>query len=62
MKDLIEAFEIFAKYTEDKYCFGCEHDELFVYVDPEDVSSEDLKRLKELGFKATSYDTFVKYC
>ena len=50
MKDLIEALQIFAKYTDTHYPTGCEHDELFVFVDPAEVSDEDKRRLEELGF------------
>lgn len=52
MKDLIEALTIFAKYIDPGvHCpTGCEHDELFVYVDPMTVGADDLGRLADLGF------------
>lgn len=50
MKDLIEALTIFSKYSDTLYPTHCEHDELFVCVNPELVSPEDLKRLEELSF------------
>lgn len=60
MKDLIEAFTIFSKYSDSKYPTHCEHDELMVMVDPSTVSPEDLKRLEELGFNAKS-DMFYSF-
>lgn len=50
MKDLLEAFTIFAKYTDTKYPTWCKHYELHVCVDPSIVSEADLLRLDELGF------------
>lgn len=53
MKDLIEALTILAKYIdpEEKWPTQCEHDVLYVcLVDVEDVSTEDITRLNELGF------------
>lgn len=52
MKDLIEALQIFAKYTDDYAPTHCEHDELSVVVSPDAVSEADLKRLEELSFHA----------
>lgn len=52
MKDLIEAFTIFAKYG-DVYCpTHCEHDVLYVFpaVDYDQFSAEDADRLSDLGF------------
>lgn len=52
MKELIEALQILFKYAPDlTYPFHCEHDILYVLIDPADVSDEDKKRLKELGFE-----------
>lgn len=34
MKKLIEALQIFYKYSQVEYPTGCEHDTLYVYVDP----------------------------
>ncbi len=55
MEDLIKAFLIFQKYIkpEDwayKYPTACEHDELYVNVNPDVVSVEDKKTLYALGF------------
>lgn len=54
MKDLIEAFTIFLKYSDDYAPLNCEHDELYVDVDPEIVSEDDKKRLYELSFEPSS--------
>lgn len=50
MKDLIEAFQIFLKYGNPDYPTHCEHDYLYVDIDPKLVSDEDKKKLDELGF------------
>ena len=54
MKKLIEAFQIFLKYSDTEYPTHCEHDTLHVCVDPNLVSDEDKEKLHELGF---SYDS-----
>ena len=53
MKDLIEALTIFQKYTgpEDSLT-SCEHDVMYVCVDPGTVGEADIARLDVLGFKA----------
>lgn len=56
MENLIKALKIFAKYTNKKYPTGCEHDVLYVYVNPSIVSEEDIKKLEELGFDADRED------
>lgn len=55
MEDLIKALLIFQKYIKPeyfsyKYPTACEHDILYVRVDPEDVSTEDKDVLDSLGF------------
>ena len=50
MEDLIKALQIFLKYGNPKYPTNCSHDELFVNIDPEKVSKEDIETLDELGF------------
>lgn len=50
MKDLIEALQIFLKYSDLDYPTHCEHEYLFVDVDPNIVSNEDKDKLKKLGF------------
>ena len=56
MKDLLEALTIFAKYTDAAYPTCCEHDELYVLVDPAKVTAEDRVRLDALGFVAQDHD------
>lgn len=55
MEDLIKALLIFQKYIMPdyfsyKYPTICEHDTLYVKVDPNDVSEENKSTLAELGF------------
>jgi hypothetical protein len=52
MKDLIEALTIFSKYSDTYAPTHCEHDVLFVCVDPVLVSAADRARLEELSFDA----------
>ncbi len=52
MKDLIEALTLFAKYTDEHHPTCCEHDQLYVLVDPAKVTAEDKTRLEALGFIA----------
>ena len=61
MKDLIEALTIFSKYTDEEYVTCCEHDVLYVIVDPAIVSAEDKARLNALGFIPSRNDTFLSY-
>ena len=56
MTELIEAFTIFAKYTSTTRPTCCEHDVLYVLVDPSLVSDEDRARLEVLGFDAHARD------
>jgi hypothetical protein len=56
MKDLLEAITIFVKYSSDDYPTCCEHDTLYVLVDPSKVSDADKARLDELGFIAKPED------
>lgn len=55
-KELVEAFTIFAKYSDDSYVLGAEHDVIYVYVHPKKVSKEDIDRLEALGFHADFED------
>lgn len=50
MNELIEALQIMAKYDQPKFPTHCEHDVLYVAVDPALVSKEDIKKLDDLGF------------
>lgn len=57
MDDLIEALQIFRKYGNPDYPTHCEHDELWIMIDPELVSEEDRIRLDSLGFWANGDGT-----
>ena len=63
MKDLIEALQIFLKYTNVKYPTHCEHDVMYIMdVDPISVSQEDLMKLEKLGFFVSEEDEgFISY-
>lgn len=65
MDDLIEALQIFRKYTATDYPTHCEHDVLTICgVEPDDVSQEDKERLSQLGFIVGSpfgEDSFISY-
>lgn len=54
MKDLIEALNIFLKYGNPNYPTCCEHDEMFVCIEPSVVSDEDKKKLDDLGFRVNT--------
>jgi hypothetical protein len=61
MNELIEALQILSKYTEDKYCFGAEHDEFYIWVKPDLVSDEDVRRLDDLGVSPYQEHCFVMH-
>lgn len=50
VEDLIKALQIFLKYGNPDYPTYRIHDELWVDIEPEKVSEEDLEMLKSLGF------------
>lgn len=52
MKDLIRAFQIFGRYTSSEYPTSCEHDVMYVYVEPNKVSLKDINELQDLGFES----------
>ncbi len=56
MDDLIQALQILAKYDKPQFPTHCEHDTLYVLIDPAEVSKEDKKTLKKLGFVAGDVD------
>ena len=58
MFQLIKALKIFAKYGDKSYPTGCEHDTLYVYYDPAEISSEDIDVLDDLGFHADSHQKY----
>jgi hypothetical protein len=39
----------------------CEHDELYIMIDPAVVSEEDKTKLEELGFSPYEDQTFLSY-
>jgi DNA-binding protein YbaB len=51
MDKLIQALQIFLKYGNPDCPTHCEHDALYVMIDPKIVSDEDKKLLEELGFR-----------
>lgn len=52
MKNLIEALTIFSKYSNAKRPTSCDHDTLYVNIDPKGINSEDITKLENLGFLA----------
>jgi len=50
MNKLIEALNIFLKYGNPAFPTHCEHDELYVMIEPNLVSEEDKAKLDQLGF------------
>ena len=56
MNDLIAALTIFAKYTRADHPTCCDHDVLYVLVDPVVVSAEDHLSLRALSFTAQEND------
>lgn len=58
---LIEAFTILRRYDNPTRPTHCEHDELWVLVDPDQVAVEDRVRLHNLGFVADDDNTFKSY-
>lgn len=61
LSDLIKALQIFLKYGDLKYPTICEHDELYVLVEANLVSREDIADLALLGFHVNSNGTFSSY-
>lgn len=51
MDDLIEALQIFRRYTNERYPLNCVHDVLLVTcVSKEEVMNGDYEKLNKLGF------------
>lgn len=51
MEDLIKALQILRKYGNPQFPTHCEHEILTIAdIDPNQVSDEDKKELKKLGF------------
>jgi len=47
---LTETFAIFAKYGKGEFCTLAEHDSIFSGPAPSEMSKEDRKRIKQLGW------------
>ncbi len=61
MKDLILALTIFSKYTDVRNPTYCDHDTLYVCVNPDDVSDEDKVILETLGFFTSDEGCFLSF-
>jgi len=61
MDDLIEALTIFRRYSSARFPTACEHDEMYVCVDPAVVSDVDKARLAELSFCPCDAGSFKSY-
>lgn len=53
---LIRALTIFRTYGEVRRPTHCEHDVMYVCVEPGSITDEDLERLEELGFTPSHED------
>lgn len=51
MDDLIKALQIFRKYGNPTNPTHCEHDIMYIMIDPDIVSDEDKAALEELDFE-----------
>lgn len=56
MNDLIDALTIFLKYGNPYAPTHCEHDKLYVMIDPGIVSDEDKGKLEKLSFAPDDVD------
>jgi hypothetical protein len=54
MDDLIEALTILRKYGNPRNPTNCDSDVMWVNIQPEQVSDEDMARLDALGFFVSS--------
>lgn len=54
MDELIQALMIFRKYGNPDRPTHCEHDTMYISIDPADVSEQDLAELDRLGFSPDS--------
>ncbi len=50
MEDLIKALTILLKYGNKKYPINCSHDLLYIDIDPDIVSKNDIEKLEKLDF------------
>ena len=60
MEDLYVALGIFLKYGNPTYPTNCNHDEMYVDIDPSIVSKEDIIHLDKLGFFSNE-DGFLSF-
>lgn len=60
MEDLIRAFQIFLRYGNVPYPTHCEHDVMYVMVNPAHVTDEDKAVLDELGFYPADEDDYIQ--
>ena len=49
MEDLIKALQILSKYGNPDRPFDCQYNTLYICIDSENVSNEDIIELDELG-------------
>ena len=62
MDNLIKALTIFRKYGNPEWPTHCEHDELFIMIDPVLVSDEDKEALEVLSFSPSDGEpTFYSF-
>ena len=61
MEELIRALQLFAKYGNPIYPTHCEHDVLYVLIEPRLVSDEDKEKLREMGFLVDKDGCFLSY-
>jgi hypothetical protein len=55
MEDLLKAITIFLKYGNPRNPSHCEHDILYIKINPELVSEEDQKELEKLSFSPDEF-------
>ena len=61
MGDLIKALQILLKYGNPDYPTCCEHDVLYVNIEADNVSEEDIEELDKLGFFVNDDNMFSSY-
>ena len=61
MKQLIKALQIFLKYGNPEYPTHCEHDVLFIMINPDTVSDDDKEKLEKLSFFENDVDGFSSF-
>lgn len=60
MEELIEALQILSKYGCPQFPTHCEHDTLYVNINPDLVSADDLNRLEQLHFSPDNNNPMFK--